>query len=64
MEKAEEASRLLNHNYLGTEHLLLGLVADPETVSARALALMVWIWRDSHCGCRNCGARRRGIVTD
>ena len=39
MEKAEDASRLLNHNYLGTEHLLLGLVADPETVSARALAV-------------------------
>ena len=39
VEKAEDASRLLNHNYLGTEHLLLGLVADPETVSARALAV-------------------------
>ena len=36
--KAEDASRLLNHNYLGTEHLLLGLAADPEAVSARALA--------------------------
>jgi len=36
--KAEDASRLLNHNYLGTEHLLLGLMADPATVSGRALA--------------------------
>ncbi len=36
--KAEDASRLLNHNYIGTQHLLLGLVADLETVSARALA--------------------------
>lgn len=36
--KAEDASRLFNHNYVGTEHLLLGLIADPETVSARALA--------------------------
>ena len=36
--KAEDASRLFNHNYVGTEHLLLGLMADPETVSARALA--------------------------
>jgi ATP-dependent Clp protease ATP-binding subunit ClpA len=36
--KAEDASRLLNHNYVGTEHLLLGLMADPEAVSARALA--------------------------
>ena len=38
MAKAGEASRLLNHNYLGTEHLLLGLMADPVTVSGRALA--------------------------
>lgn len=35
---AEKASRRLNHNYLGTEHLLLGLVTDPETLSAKALA--------------------------
>lgn len=39
VEKAEDASRLLNHNYLGTEHLLLGLMADPEAVSAQALAV-------------------------
>jgi ATP-dependent Clp protease ATP-binding subunit ClpA len=39
VEKAEDASRLLIHNYIGTEHLLLGLAADPETVSARALAM-------------------------
>jgi ribosomal protein S18 acetylase RimI-like enzyme len=34
---AQEESRLLNHNYIGTEHLLLGLVAEGEGVGARAL---------------------------
>jgi ATP-dependent Clp protease ATP-binding subunit ClpA len=36
---ARDASRRLNHHYVGTEHLLLGLIADPEDISARALAL-------------------------
>jgi ribosomal protein S18 acetylase RimI-like enzyme len=34
---AQEESRLLNHNYIGTEHLLLGLVAEGEGVGGRAL---------------------------
>jgi ATP-dependent Clp protease ATP-binding subunit ClpC len=34
---AQEEARLLNHNYIGTEHLLLGLVREPEGVAARAL---------------------------
>jgi ATP-dependent Clp protease ATP-binding subunit ClpC len=33
----EEAQRL-NHNYLGTEHLLLGLIHEQEGVAGRALA--------------------------
>ncbi len=35
---AQEEARMLNHNYLGTEHLLLGLVHEGEGVAARALA--------------------------
>ncbi len=35
---AQEEARLLNHNYIGTEHLLLGLVRDGDGVAARALA--------------------------
>jgi ATP-dependent Clp protease ATP-binding subunit ClpA len=35
---AQEESRLLNHNYIGTEHLLLGLVHEGEGVAAAALA--------------------------
>jgi ATP-dependent Clp protease ATP-binding subunit ClpC len=34
---AQEESRLLGHNYIGTEHLLLGLLAERTGVAARAL---------------------------
>jgi ATP-dependent Clp protease ATP-binding subunit ClpA len=34
---AQEEARLLQHNYIGTEHLLLGLLAEREGVAARAL---------------------------
>ena len=34
---AQEEARTLNHNYIGTEHVLLGLVAEGEGVAARAL---------------------------
>ena len=32
---AQEEARLLNHNYIGTEHLLLGLICEEEGVAAR-----------------------------
>ncbi len=34
---AQEQARLLNHNYIGTEHLLLGLINEQDGVAARAL---------------------------
>ncbi|RIK14520.1 MAG: NDP-hexose 4-ketoreductase [Acidobacteria bacterium] len=34
---AQEEARLLNHNYIGTEHLLLGLIHEGEGVAAKAL---------------------------
>ncbi len=34
---AQEEARLLNHNYIGTEHLLLGLVHEGDGIGARAL---------------------------
>jgi hypothetical protein len=37
---AQEEARLLNHNYIGTEHLLLGLLSEGEGVGARALVSM------------------------
>ena len=35
---AQEESRLLNHNYIGTEHILLGLIHEGEGVAAKVLA--------------------------
>ena len=35
---AQEAARGLGHDYIGTEHLLLGLFADPASVAAEVLA--------------------------
>jgi ATP-dependent Clp protease ATP-binding subunit ClpA len=34
---AQEESRELQHNYIGTEHVLLGLVRESEGVAARIL---------------------------
>ena len=34
---AQEEARLLNHSFIGTEHILLGLVHEGEGVAARAL---------------------------
>ncbi len=34
---AQEEARMLNHNYIGTEHLLLGLVHEGEGVAAKVL---------------------------
>lgn len=35
---SQEAARELSHEYIGTEHLLLGLFARPDALAARALA--------------------------
>src|ERR1700722_13411392 len=35
--RAEEAARLLNHDFIGTEHLLLGLIDDDDRISAQSL---------------------------
>ena len=37
--RAQTQARSLGHNYIGTEHILLGLLADPESESARCLSL-------------------------
>ncbi len=34
---AQEEARMLNHNYIGTEHILLGLIHEGTGVAARAL---------------------------
>ena len=37
---AQEEARMLNHNYIGTEHVLLGLVHEGEGVASKALESM------------------------
>jgi hypothetical protein len=37
---AQEEARMLNHNYIGTEHLLLGLLHEGKGSAARTLAAM------------------------
>src|SRR5665213_2572680 len=35
--QAQEEARLFHHNYIGTEHLLLGMLAEPDGVAHEAL---------------------------
>jgi ATP-dependent Clp protease ATP-binding subunit ClpC len=37
---AQEEARLLNHNYIGTEHVLLGLLREADGVAAQTLAAL------------------------
>lgn len=39
VEKAEESAVALGHNYVGTEHILLGLLETEECVASKALEL-------------------------
>ena len=34
---AQEEARMLHHNYIGTEHILLGLIRECDGVAAEAL---------------------------
>src|SRR5699024_7608868 len=34
---AQEEARMLNHSYIGTEHILLGLIHERDGVAAKAL---------------------------
>ena len=35
--RAQEEARMLHHDYIGTEHILLGLIREGEGVAAKAL---------------------------
>ena len=37
---AQDEARELNHNYIGTEHILLGLISEGDGVAAKALESM------------------------
>ena len=49
---AQEEPRLLNHGYIGTEHILLGLIHEREGVAAQALASPTSRWTRSERGLR------------
>jgi ATP-dependent Clp protease ATP-binding subunit ClpC len=40
LRRSEEETHRYNHDYIGTEHLLLGLIRDSEPVASRALIAM------------------------
>ncbi|MDD4558481.1 MAG: Clp protease N-terminal domain-containing protein, partial [bacterium] len=40
LEQAREEARRLKNNYLGTEHMLLGIVRDPDNLATKALVSM------------------------
>jgi ATP-dependent Clp protease ATP-binding subunit ClpC len=37
VDLAQQEARALNHNYIGTEHILLGLIREGQGIAARAL---------------------------
>jgi ATP-dependent Clp protease ATP-binding subunit ClpA/dihydroneopterin aldolase len=37
---AQDEARRFNHNYIGTEHMLLGLILEEEGIAARALGVL------------------------
>jgi hypothetical protein len=37
LSHAQEEAQRFNHNYIGTEHLLLGLLRDPDSLAAKVL---------------------------
>ena len=45
---AQEEARLFNHDFIGTEHILLGLIHETDGVAARALEQMGIELEDVH----------------
>jgi 2-amino-4-hydroxy-6-hydroxymethyldihydropteridine diphosphokinase len=66
---AEEEARRLGHNYVGTEHLLLGLLREQEGVAVRAMEALgitpdrIRRWVIRNVGSREAGAGNRRPLT-
>jgi ATP-dependent Clp protease ATP-binding subunit ClpA len=54
---AQEEAKMLNHNYIGTEHILLGLIHEGEGVAAKALESSASRWTPSASRSRTSSAR-------
>ena len=46
---AQEEAQRLNHNYIGTEHILLGLIREGEGVAAAVLQNSARALPPAHC---------------
>jgi ATP-dependent Clp protease ATP-binding subunit ClpC len=55
---AQEESRLLNHEHIGTEHILLGLLHDADGVAAKALGISLEEARERLEGIAGPGSER------
>jgi ATP-dependent Clp protease ATP-binding subunit ClpA len=54
---AQEEARMLNHNYIGAEHILLGLIYECEGVAAKAQESLGSAWRRHASRSRRSSAR-------
>jgi ATP-dependent Clp protease ATP-binding subunit ClpC len=60
---AHEEARLLRHDYVGTEHILLGLLYEGEGVAATALNSMGISWQDARARVEEIVGYGPGTVT-
>ena len=57
---AQEEARTLKHNYIGTEHILLGLLREEEGLAARVLeSLDITVERCARRSCASSAPARR-----
>jgi ATP-dependent Clp protease ATP-binding subunit ClpC len=54
LELAWDEAKQLNHNYIGTEHVLLGIIREGEGVAARVLSL----------ACADLGEMRQAVLAE
>jgi len=60
---AQEEARTLKHNYIGTEHILLGLLREEEGLAARVLeSLDITVERVRAQSCGSSAPVRRSLL--
>jgi ATP-dependent Clp protease ATP-binding subunit ClpC len=64
MVYAQEEARLLNHAYVGTEHILLGILRDEEGIAAQALLALDISLEDVREQVEEMIGRGEGTVSD
>lgn len=60
---AQEEARLLNHNFIGTGHILLGLLREGDGVAAQALGALAVLLEDARERVRNHIGSEDGVTT-